>query len=629
MSRVSGPGDGAEGRGQPPWAIRLASLAAVLVLAKVAVLLLRVADGGGRGLSSVWLPIAMLHDDVRALVLIAGVDALATGASAAVARRRPIADKVGWVVYGLLAAYAAFNVPVARVLSTPLTYSLLTAAGGALADSIRVYVNASNVAALGVLGAAASLLPRAVSRVAATGAARKLALGLAAFGGLLLLSGSAAERRVESAGLFRDAWATLARTSLARVSAPRSAPDAQAPPFAPAGRALDLSHLAGAARGRNVLWIILESTGARYLAPYGAPRDPTPNLTRLAREALVFDAVSAAVPESIKGFFSQICATHPAPHASASAHAESRVPCGAIGQQLSQAGYRTGLFHSGRFVYLGMADVLRDRGFAVALDAGDIGGPYASSFGTDDAATVERLLAELDRGRDDRPFFFVYMPIAGHHPYHSPGKGPRPFPETSEQDAYENDLFAGDFAMGRLLDGLRSRGVWDRTLVVVNGDHGQAFHQHEGNFAHSLFVYEENLHVPLVIAAPGLVGASVRAPQIGSLVDVAPTILELVGVAPPARWQGRSLLGGSPRVARFFTDHTLYQIGLRDGPWKLIHEVETGRSRLFALDRDPLERENLADAEPARVARYRDHAVAWAAGQQATIAHYRESAASP
>jgi arylsulfatase A-like enzyme len=179
-------------------------------------------------------------------------------------------------------------------------------------------------------------------------------------------------------------------------------------------------------------------------------------------------------------------------------------------------------------------------------------------------------------------------------------------------DAYANDLYAGDAAFGRLRDGLRRRGLDERTLYVVVGDHGEAFFEHEGNFAHSLFLYAETVRVPFFVAAPGLWRGQRRAPQLASLIDVAPTVLDLLGL-PGARAAaradadaaGRTLLAGERRLVTFFTDQGIWQSALRDGRWKLIEERDSRRAQLFDLDSDPRERVDLAPSQPARVARYR------------------------
>ena len=83
------------------------------------------------------------------------------------------------------------------------------------------------------------------------------------------------------------------------------------------------------------------------------------------------------------------------------------------------------------------------------------------------------------------------------------------------------------------------------------GDHGEAFGQHEGNYGHTLFVYDENVHVPYLIAAPGLMRLPERIARVASLVDTAPTVLDLLGIAAPGGYQGRSLLEDQTGMALF------------------------------------------------------------------------------
>ena len=168
-------------------------------------------------------------------------------------------------------------------------------------------------------------------------------------------------------------------------------------------------------------------------------------------------------------------------------------------------------------------------------------------------------------------------------------------------DRYRNALHYADESLGELIDGLRSRRLYERTLFVITGDHGEAFGQHDGNFGHTLFLYEENVRVPYLIVAPGLTRAPERVRRVASLIDVAPTILDLLGISRPHEYQGRSLLEDRSQMALFATDYSLGFLGLRDGRWKMIHELESGQSRLFDLSADPDERQNLADLYPERV----------------------------
>jgi len=361
--------------------------------------------------------------------------------------------------------------------------------------------------------------------------------------------------------------------------------------------------------------VSLESTAAQYLKLYGAREDAMPNLSRLADSAIVFDNAYAVYPESIKGLFSMLCSTYPAFDRAADSYA--RMPCESIASILSRHGYRTALFHSGRFAYLGMEAVVRNRGYEVLADAGDIGGNHESSFGVDDRATVTRILQWIDRRPAGDPFFVTYLPIAGHHPYEVPDRGP--FPAADEFGRYRNALAYADATFGRLVDALRVRGLEQNTIWVVVGDHGEAFGQHDGNFGHTFQLYEENVHVPMLIAAPGLIQHEIRDRRVVSLIDAAPTLLDLIGVHAADSYQGRSALSAEPQMALFLADYSLGLLGLRDGPWKYIYELESGRSRLFDLDRDPQEAQDLAVDQADNVRRYAQRVRQWAAVQQARV----------
>ena len=205
--------------------------------------------------------------------------------------------------------------------------------------------------------------------------------------------GPFAVSRVDTHGLHRNAFGAMVATSLPRVEPAAGAADWRASPFGqPRGE--DLSSLRGSMKGRNVILVILESTGARHLGAYGGSPDPTPNLTALARRSIVFERAYAVYPESIKGLFATLCSRYPAFDTPPELYAG--VACAPLPGTLAAAGYRTALFHSGRFDYLGMAAMIDGRGFELLEDAGAIGGQVNSSFGVDDASTVRRAL-RLDR----------------------------------------------------------------------------------------------------------------------------------------------------------------------------------------------------------------------------------------
>ena len=565
---------------------KAASLLLVFVLAKAAAL------AGHHVPFAWWSPIAYLWQDAVVVLVFAAIE-LCLGR-----RQRAV-----WLVYAGLALYATINIPVERALATPLTWPMLRAAGGPLSDSMWYYVTWQNAVLFTSVLAVAVVAPLAFRRTTQ----RPLLAALV----LCVALGPASAARVDTFGLERNAWTALISSVLSRMPSRASSGDWRAPSF-DRTRYEDLSRFRGALAGRNIVLVSLESTAAEYLGLYGADPDVMPNLSELAGTAIVFENAYAVYPESIKGLFSILCSRYPAFDSEAEMYAS--VPCQSIAAVLSGNGYRTALFHSGRFMYLGMEAIIRNRGFQTLADAGDIGGNHNSSFGVDEPSTVASILSWIDALPAGQPFFMTYLPIAGHHPYETPEPGP--FPDHDEFGRYRNALHYGDASLGTLIRGFRARGLDRKTLWIVLGDHGEAFGRHEGNFGHTFQLYDENVRVPFLLAAAGVVSHQIRSKQVVSLVDTAPTVLDLAGLPAPESYQGRSMLDGEPRMALFFADYSLGMLGLRDGPRKFIHEVDSGRSKLFDVVKDPQERMDLSDRHVEEVRRYAQDLRTWSSAQK-------------
>ena len=508
-------------------------------------------------------------------------------------------------LYWLIAVYVALNVPVIRMFSSPLTLPMLRAARGTLADSITHHLDAANLLAIGLVLVTAAVVPIYLRR-------RAIAPGIRFHAGLGAVCLLGLWNGTNSGGLQRNCIAALILSGQDRVTPlmladggdwRRTSPNSTLAPWQ------------GTAKGRNVVLVLLESTGERYLKFYGADLDPTPNLTRMAQSGIVFDYAYAASPESIKGLFSILSSRYPAIETPMEKYRHIGKP--GLAHVLRAAGYRTGLFHSGRFMYLGMDDVIFDRGYEELCDAGAIGGQHESSFGVEEPATVNRMLQWLEGLPSDEPFFVTYLPTAGHHPYLTPKPGP--FSEETDAQRYLNALHYGDEALGQLLEGLKRLGRYDDCLFVFSGDHGEAFGEHPGNFGHTLYIYEENVRVPLVVYAPGLTKGQCRVRPLASVIDIAPTMLDMLGLEIPPAYQGVSLLRAEPRTALFCTDYSTRLVGVREEQWKFIYEIESGRASLFDLENDPGETIDLSAGFPDWTLLLERRARTWVAAQKGLV----------
>lgn len=540
-----------------------------------------------------WSPVAWIWQDLLVAMVFGVLVRLVLPAA------------VVWISYTIASAYVVLNAGVAVVLSSPLTWTMLRAAGGALSDSIAGSLSMRVIGPMAIVAGTAGGLPWLLRRRG------HLRLPVVAVAVGVVAAGPWASARVDTVGLDRNAitallWRRLPSTVHAAALPPPEWRRSPMPgPPAPGG---DLSDYRGAAAHANVVLVVLESAAAQYLRLGAGTQSPTPVLAAFARRSVLFTNAYAVYPESIKELYASLCSRSPA--FGEPADRVARGGCVSLAERLHRAGYRTGLFHSGRFDYLGMRDVVSSLRFDTAEDAAAIGGVARSSFGVDEPSTVQRLLGWIDAlGPDDR-FFVTYLPIAGHHPYvtHSVG----PYAGATDFDRYRNALHEADAALGQLLDGLRRRHLDRTTAVIVMGDHGEAFGQHPGNAGHTLFIFDENVRVPLAMSWPGLT-RGVTSPAVASAIDLTPTIGDLVGLAPEAGDEGQSLLGGGDRLALFFTDYSLGLVGLRDGCWKDIYEIDSGRSLLFDACGDPGETRDVSAVEPARVSAYRDRLTAWLA----------------
>src|SRR5437764_1844804 len=529
------------------------ALLAVLLTAKAFAL-------AGRHLPvTAWAAIAFFwHDGAVALAFACAEAAMrfCRTTAAAMASQPPAARRR--TVYGLYAAAAAYvvvNVPVTRVLATPMTGPMWRAARGPLADSMRRHATLDMLLACGVTTAVAFAAPFAVRRL--TRPAGRLILAILVLASAL---GPLATSRLDTGGFERNAWTALIESVLPSAAAAPSNAYWTRRGF-DRSREDDLTSLAGAAAGRHIIFVSLESAGAQYLGLYGAQPDVMPSLSRLAQHAIVFERAYAAYPESIKGLYSILCSAWPAAGSDVSSYGGRRCP--SLAERLAQRGYRTALFHSGRFGYLGVEAVVRGRGYEPLAGAGEIGGHRQSSFGVDEASTVAAMLRWIDSLPAGSRFFLTYLPIAGHHPYETE---PGPYEGVDDRSRYLNALRYADQSLELLMRGLDARGLTRNLLWIVAGDHGEAFGQHVGNYGHTFYIYEENVHVPLVIAAPGLIPAETRRKQVVSLIDIAPTVLDLALLAgdrfAPAS-EGQTMSDGRSRMAFFAADYSRRVIGLR------------------------------------------------------------------
>ena len=356
----------------------------------------------------------------------------------------------------------------------------------------------------------------------------------------------------------------------------------------------------------NVLLVSIDTCRADHLSCYGYKRPTTPNIDALAREGAMFKTATTPVPLTTPAHSSMLTGVYPPTHGvhlNTYDHlADANVTLPKI---LREAGYQTAAFVSA----LPLDPQFRlNQGFDT-YDGHFVGNEKKVVFSHRAGEQVTRpALAWLDE-HARQPFFLFLHYYDAHQPYE-----PHP-PLTS---AYTDDPYAGEIAyvdkcIGQVLDRLRALGVYDNTLVIVTADHGEGLGEH-GELDHGLLIYQSTLQVPLVIRMPqGRQGLRVAGNV--SLVDIVPTVLDLVGLKSPEWLEGVSLraaLEGGPAAdaeraiygeslsAGTFGCSPLHS--LIEGPWKYILAP---RAELYDLSQDPGERANLVEKQPLVAQRLR------------------------
>jgi choline-sulfatase len=300
------------------------------------------------------------------------------------------------------------------------------------------------------------------------------------------------------------------------------------------------SSLASFAKPVNIILITLDTTRADRMGFLGSTLGLTPNLDSLAHQSAVFARAYSQVPLTTPSHATMLTGTYPQFNHVSDLGSPLAKDLPYLPDILRQHGYRTAAFVGSQVLDPKSAAAPGfDRGFETYDAPFHMRGQGEDRYHSVERrglAVVDSALAWLDE--HPRGPFFLWLHFYDPHDPYDP---PPPFKAQYAASPYDGETAYADSAVGKLLAALRSRGLCDQSLIVVVGDHGEAFGEH-GERSHGLFLYDETLHVPLLIKLPGTGSAHPRVESRVGLVDIAPTLLQEVGITLPAAMQGRSLL---------------------------------------------------------------------------------------
>ncbi len=382
---------------------------------------------------------------------------------------------------------------------------------------------------------------------------------------------------------------------------------------------------------RNLLLISLDTLRADRLGIYGYDKPTSPNIDRIFREeGTVIEQFYSNAADTLLGHTAMLYGLLPCQGLVVD-HARSNHPPWALslGEVLASAGYRTAAFTEN--AYLAGAFGF-DRGFDRYVEEKEIEVSGATAERGMALGHIERTFSrglQWLESNHERPFFLFLHTYQVHGPYTPPTQYVRRLPEPPDADqaardsaAYDAEIAYTDEQVGHLIDRLAELRLDRNTLVVVTADHGEEFGEH-GRRLHGTALHDEIVQIPLLLRGPDIVSAGVRRTGRVSLVDLMPTLLDLVEVKLPSGLFGRSFAenlheGGRPLRARIFAEAdgkvaftyagvdeawVRPSFSVTDWPLRLIRigTPDGARFELYDLEADPAERHDLYPTRAAEV----------------------------
>ena len=356
----------------------------------------------------------------------------------------------------------------------------------------------------------------------------------------------------------------------------------------------------------NVVVITIDTLRADRVGCYGYQAAETPNLDRLAAEGVRFERAYTPVPITLPSHAVLFTGTYPmysGMHDFSGNNLNPQQPT--LASILKQNGYATG-------AVLGSA-VLDSRfglnqGFDFYYDHFDFSRLEEANLDQMERpgnVVADEALKWLQQHTQKK--FFLWMHLYDpHHPY----TPPPPYAERHKSQPYDGEIAFADEQVGRVVRFLKARGLYQRTLIVVAGDHGEGLGEH-GEQTHGFFIYNSTLHVPLIMKFPA--GRNARPARVSedvSTVDLLPTVLDALRLPSPPQVQGKSLLPRSVEDragGELYSESFLPRLhfnwselrGLQAGRY---HFIDGPKPELYDLESDPKELKNLYPEKPALAA---------------------------
>jgi phosphoglycerol transferase MdoB-like AlkP superfamily enzyme len=369
---------------------------------------------------------------------------------------------------------------------------------------------------------------------------------------------------------------------------------------------------------RNVVMIFLESTRARSTTPYNDDITTTPFLDELSKESLMAERAHAVVPHTSKALLATICGVSPPLDTQKTESEPGIIPARCLPELLGEEGYNTAFFQSATKTFERRPQLVENLGYDYfrAIEGMDkTGYQRVNYFGYEDEIMLKPSREWLEENGEKGPFMTSYLTVTPHHNYVVPGRyGTEKYSSDPELNRYLNTVRYQDFFLEKLFDQYKDLGLYEETIFVILGDHGEGFGEH-GLKQHDNTIYEEGLHIPLLIHDPKRPEPR-RVEEPVDELDVLPTVADMLGYdIEGGDYPGFSLLS-PPEDRKLMTScyHERTCLASIEGDEKYIYSYGNRGEEYYDLSEDPKEQKNLIEGQnEKKIEALRDDLLAWEA----------------
>jgi lipoteichoic acid synthase len=383
-------------------------------------------------------------------------------------------------------------------------------------------------------------------------------------------------------------------------------------------------------RRRHVALIHLESTRERSVTPYAGDIGTMPYLATLARNSLLIERAYTTIPHTTQAITSVNSGLYPSPVTDLVEAEPGGIPARCLAELLSEQGYKSAWFQSAEQTFENRPQLVQNFGYQhfQAYESMNLRGfQRANYLGYEDDIMLKSSRAWLEENASS-PTLVTYLGVTPHDNYLPIYRyGRKKFSSREMLNRYLNNVCYDDFWVKNIIEQYKRLGLYEESIFIIYGDHGEAFGEH-GVYHHDGVIWEEGLRIPLIVHDPQRFDGGERLPGPAHQLDLAPTIVDMLGYeVVDGEYPGRTLLSlPEDRTMFFGCRPDLLSAARIQGQQKYVYHYGNRPEEYYDLKKDPLEKNNLISKVSRReLDRFRSELLAWHAEATAAYAQPRRS----